>query len=255
MVDHQFADAGLAELYDQIQPPQERDDFRFYLQLAMSATSVLDVGCGTGALLHAARDAGHMGRLCGLDPAAGMLAQARRRGDVEWVLGDLGAAGWDGEFDLVVMTGHAFQVFVDDDELRGSLAAIHTALADDGRFVFETRNPAVRTWEQWVPENAVEVVTVDGDVLRIEDQIDTPVEGELVSFTTTYTVASWERPETSRSTLRFLDADALSGFLAEAGLAVEEVFGDWDRSLLTPASPEIIVSARTRSRSHPLNGL
>jgi len=42
----------------------------------MGAASVLDVGCGTGSMLHAARDAGHKGRLCGLVPAPGMLAQA-----------------------------------------------------------------------------------------------------------------------------------------------------------------------------------
>ncbi len=39
-----------------------------------------------------------------------MLDQARRRSDVEWVLGDLATAQWDREFDLAVMTGHAFQV-------------------------------------------------------------------------------------------------------------------------------------------------
>jgi SAM-dependent methyltransferase len=243
VVDRQFADAALAELYDIVQPPDERDDFRFYLQLVMSANAVLDVGCGTGALLHAARAAGHTGRLVGLDPAAGMLAQARKRGDVEWVLGDLGAARWDGEFDLVVMTGHAFQVFTEDGELRAALAAIRAALADGGRFVFETRNPAVRTWEQWVPENAVDVAIPGRGVLRMEDRVDLPVEGDLVSFTTTYTVPGWERPEESRSTLRFLDSAALAGFLAEAGLAVEECLGDWDGSPFTPASPEIIVSA------------
>ena len=44
-----------------------------------------------------------------------MLKQARKRHDIEWVLGDLGSTAWEQEFDLVVMTGHAFQVFVGDD--------------------------------------------------------------------------------------------------------------------------------------------
>jgi hypothetical protein len=42
------------------------------------------------------------------------------------------------------------------------------------------------------------------------------------------------------STLRFLDVDALSSFLAGAGLAIEARFGDWDRAPLTAPSPEII---------------
>ncbi|MEK8169819.1 winged helix-turn-helix transcriptional regulator [Streptomyces sp. M19] len=54
-------------------------DFTFYLPLVMSARSVLDVGCGTGALLRGARENGHTGRLCGLDPAVGMLEVARTR--------------------------------------------------------------------------------------------------------------------------------------------------------------------------------
>ena len=53
------------------------EDYRFYLPLIMSAEGVLDVGCGTGALLHWARETGHTGRLVGLDPAEGMLDVAR----------------------------------------------------------------------------------------------------------------------------------------------------------------------------------
>ena len=136
-VDRLFADARLAALYDAF--CAGRADFGFYLPLVMSSESVLDVGCGTGALLHAAREAGHTGRLCGLDPAEGMLEQARKRLDIEWILGDLASVRWKREFDLVVMTGHAFQVFVDDDALQASLKAVYSALAAEGRFVFETR--------------------------------------------------------------------------------------------------------------------
>ena len=121
MPDRLFTDLNLAALYDLFSPSDGRGDFAFYLPLIMSAEAVLDVGCGTGALLHRARDEGHAGRLCGLDPARGMIAQARKRWDVEWVLGEMGSVGWEREFDLIVMTGHAFQEFVGDDELRAAL--------------------------------------------------------------------------------------------------------------------------------------
>lgn len=87
-----------------------------------------------------------------------MLAVARRRGDVEWVAGTAASMAFDREFDLVVMTGHAFQVLVGDEELRASLTAIRRALADGGRFGFETRNPLARAWERWNPVNATDVV-------------------------------------------------------------------------------------------------
>jgi SAM-dependent methyltransferase len=242
VVDRLFAKPGLAALYDTFCPWAEHGDSAFYLALVLSANAVLDVGCGTGALLHHAREAGHAGRLCGLDPAAAMLDVARQRSDIEWVLGDLGSVGWAQEFDLVVMTGHAFQVFVTDDELRRSLAAIRSALTAGGRFAFETRNPQAREWERWVAENAVEVVS-GGGVVRMAQQVER-VEGELVHFTLTFSSPEWERPEVSHSTLRFLDVCALGAFLFDANLIIEEQFGDWDRSPLTDASPEIITIAR-----------
>jgi SAM-dependent methyltransferase len=230
MVDRQFSDAALAALYDRFCPWEERGDFDFYLPLVMSAASVLDVGCGTGALLHRARELGHTGKLCGLDPAEGMLEQARRRSDIDWVLGDLASVGWDQLFELVIMTGHAFQVLVSDDELRNSLGAIQAALTQDGRFVFETRNPLVRD--------------DSGVVVRMENEVETPIEGDVVSFTTTYTSSRWDRPQLSRSTLRFLGQEQLSLFLSGADMVIEEQFGDWDRQPLTETSPEIITFAR-----------
>jgi SAM-dependent methyltransferase len=246
VVDHAFSDDQLAALYDALNPWEPRGDYAFYLPLVMSAKSVLDVGCGTGALLHRARDAGHTGRLCGLDPAPGMLAQARRRTDIDWVLGDLASVDWAGEFDLVVMSGHVFQVFVSDDELRAALAKIRSVLTGDGRFAFETRNPAARAWERWTPDNAVEVTNASGASVRVWHEVETPVAGDVVRFTTTFTGAGWASPQTSRSTLRFLDAPSLSSFLSEAELLVDEQFGNWLGDPFIENSPEIITIARPR---------
>ncbi|WP_369261805.1 class I SAM-dependent methyltransferase [Streptomyces sp. R35] len=243
MADRSFSDVPLAALYDALNPWGPSDDF--YLDLVMSARSVLDVGCGTGRLLGRAREAGHQGRLCGLDPAAAMLVRARRReAGVEWVLGDLGCARWQREFDLVVMTGHAFQVLVGNEELRMALASVRDALSDEGRFVFETRNPAARAWESWTPERVREVTDAHGDVVRVWHEVESPVLGDRVTFTETFDHPAWQRPRVSRSTLRFLGADALSGFLGEAGLVVREQFGDWGRGPLTPSAPEIVTVAQ-----------
>jgi ubiquinone/menaquinone biosynthesis C-methylase UbiE len=244
MIDRHYADATLAELYDLQAPWGEPDDY-FYIQLVMAVASVLDVGTGTGMLLRAARRAGHSGRVVGLDPAAPMLEVGRRdRPDVEWVHGDLSTVAWEDAFDLVVMTGHAFQVLLTDDDLRSALAAIRRALTDEGRFAFETRNPAARAWESWTPDEVFEIVTPDGGIVHYSRAVNLPVEGEFVSFTQTYASATWDAPLLSRSTLRFLDTEALATFLTEAGFEIEAQYGDWDRSPLTPASPEIITLAR-----------
>lgn len=246
MVDRAFSEARLAAVYDRFNPWEGRGDFTFYLPLVMGAQSVLDVGCGTGELLRRARRDGHSGRLCGVDPAVGMLEVARAHGDIEWVLGDAGAVRGR-QFELVVMTGHAFQVLVGDAELRSMLAVIASVLTDDGRFAFETRNPLVREWETWNRRYSDVVLDAEGAVVRCVCRVAEPVEGELVSFTHTFTCDRWDQPEMSHSTLRFLDQDALGEFLAEAGLIVVEQFGDWDRSPLTAASPEIITVVRRRT--------
>jgi ubiquinone/menaquinone biosynthesis C-methylase UbiE len=244
VVDLAFSEPRLASLDDLFYPWEPRVDFSFYLPRVMAAEAVLDVGCGTGALLRGAREAGHTGKLCGLDPAAAMLDQARARPDIEWILGDLSSVDWDQEFNLVVMTGHAFQVLIEDDQLRASLAEIRSVLTEDGRFAFESRNPLIRPWESWTPDNAVETVGADGALVRMAHEVETPVHGDIVSFTATFSSPSWDRAEISRSTLRFLDADSLSSFLADASLAIDEQFGDWYQQPLTDTSPEIITIAR-----------
>ncbi len=246
MPDRLFSDARLAELYDVLHPAAPRGDFGFYLPLIMAAQAVLDVGCGTGALLDLARRAGHTGRLCGLDPAAGMLAQARKRPGIEWVLGDVGRVRWAGEFDLVVMTGHAFQVLISDDEVSSALAAIRAALTPSGRFAFETRNPAARAWERWTPAYVGEAADATGAVVRLWHEVDPPDGGELISFTSFFDSDDWDGPQLSRSTLRFLPAASLDAFLDRAGLAVRQRYGDWDASPLTSVSPEIITIAGRR---------
>lgn len=252
MPDPEFSDVRLAALYDPASPWEDRDDLAFYLPLVHSARSVLDVGCGTGALLRRARQEGHTGRLCGLDPAAAMLAVARTTPGVEWMLGDLGSVpGWDREFDLVVMTGHAFQVFLGDGEVRAASAVIARALTDGGRFVFETRNPLIRPWEDWHIRYSGDVVDAEGRVVRRACRVERPVRGDLVSFTYTYTAPHWPEPLHSRSTLRFLDAGRLTGLLAEAGLSVTERYGDWDRTPYEDTSPEIITVARRAAAPPP----
>ncbi|AKN69192.1 methyltransferase [Streptomyces sp. PBH53] len=244
MVDHAFADLSLAALYDRLNPWGPGDDF--YLGLLREAGSVLDIGCGTGQLLRRARAEGHRGRLMGLDPAAAMLVQARReRPDIEWVLGDVRVRHWREDFDLVVMTGHAFQELLTDEDIRTCLHAARAALRDGGRFVFETRNPGARAWERWTPDRVQEIIAADGTPVRVWHEVrgEGPDRGR-VRFTETYDGDGWPAPRVVHSVLRFLDAGALEDFLTEAGLRVVEQYGDWGRGPLGPDSPEIVTVAR-----------
>jgi ubiquinone/menaquinone biosynthesis C-methylase UbiE len=231
-----YLDPRLAVFYDQLNSWGPSDEF--YLDLAMSARSVLDVGCGTGRLLRRAREIGHSGRLVGLDPSAAMLDQAKSRTDIEWVLGDLGSVSFDHDFELVIMTGHVFQVFVTDEDIKTALTGVRSALHANGRYVFETLNPAPRPWERWTGSD--EVIAADGAIVTAANTEPRLIAPGVVEVVGRFSSPSWERDVLCPSKFRFVDVDALDTFLSDAGLTVVERYGSWDRRPFSDDSPEII---------------
>lgn len=240
-----FSDADAAALYDVLNPwdPARWPGDRFYHGLVMAADSVLDVGCGTGAMLAYARAHGHHGRLAGLDPDRAALNRARRRAGIEWVEGSAADARWKGEFDLATMTGHAFQCLVTDNELRASLAAIRAALHDGGRFAFETRHPQARAWQDWNPSHASDITDTAGRALRVWHDVES-VAGDVITVTETTARPDGTILRADRANLRFPGPQTLSTFLADAGFEIDAQYGDWHRGPITTTSQEIITIAR-----------
>ena len=236
-----YSDDQAAALYNVLNPWGASD--AYYLALAMAAPSVLDVGCGTGTMLHRAREAGHTGRLAGVDPDQAMLAIARQRDDIDWGTCTAAEMTWDAEFDLAVMMSHAFQNFITNDDLRASLAAIYRALVDGGRFAFETRNPAVREWEQWHPGNPMDVVNPAGRALRISYEVLSVV-GDVVTLTETTSDPDGPVLRVDEGKLRFLDEETLVRELEAAGFVIEAIHGGWAGEAFGPTSAEIVVTAR-----------
>jgi SAM-dependent methyltransferase len=240
-----YSEADAAALYDVLNPwdPGRSPGDRFYAEQVMAAGAVLDVGCGTGAMLTLAREQGHRGRLTGLDPDRAALARARRRADIEWVEAAVADARWAAEFDLATMTGHAFQCLVTEDDLLGSLTAIRAALRDGGRFVFETRHPQAHAWQDWNPARASGIVDGAGRPLRVWHEVES-VDGDVVTFTGMTAALDGTVLRVARTSLRFLGVAELGERLAAAGLAIEAQYGDWDCGPLTETSEEIITIAR-----------
>lgn len=248
-----FTDDDVAALYD-LRYPWDEQRFpadAFYTALVMAAGSVLDVGCGTGQMLHRARDLGHTGRLTGIDPDSAALNRARRRTDieVEWCDGaaaDIAAnAAWQQQrgFELATMVSHAFQCLISDDEVRASLAAVRGALADGGCFAFETRHPQARAWERWAAAEPDRVLDARGRELLVSSEIES-FTGGVVSMTETTSSPDGTALHVGHGRLRFLDLPELNALLAEAGFAVEAQYGDWQRGPITGESLEIVTIAR-----------
>ncbi|KXV10178.1 methyltransferase type 11 [Caballeronia megalochromosomata] len=243
-----YDDPRLVALYDVLNP--FAPDTAFYLALAESAQHVVDLGCGTGLLACELARRGQ--RVTGIDPSAQMLRVARSRpeGDkVTWIEGDASALPFVGAADLLVMTGHVAQVFLDDAAFLATLRAARRAIRPGGAIAFESRNPAARAWENWTRERSTRRVEApDGkmvDVWQERDPESDPSTTGRVAFTTHYRfMPAPGETLSATSELRFRTLDELARLLTDAGFARIDWYGDWNRAPVDETSRELIAVAR-----------
>lgn len=150
--------------YDEVSALRQAQDLDWVLDLAPSAPrSVLDLGCGTGALLDRARRRWPRATLAGIDGAEGRVGEARarlgpaadvRRGDLRHLGGVAAASPRDGgtaadpepaaagdAVDLITSTSVLHWLYPDEPAL---LRWVAEHLTTDGAFVLTTHHPHVR---------------------------------------------------------------------------------------------------------------
>lgn len=238
----EFTDPRLVSLYDIANPAGP--DTEFFLSLpGADDRTVLDVGCGTGMLAVEYSRAGL--QVVGVDPAQEMLRVARNRpgGDpVSWRQSNAADFDVPQRFDLAVMTSHVFQFFLDDDTSISSLRNIRRHLNDGGRLAFESRNPLDRAWERWTRDLTLRTVThpqLGSVTIWIESQ---GLQNDVVRSTLHYEAPGMSA--TADNQMRFPSRDVIANQLDAADFMIENLYGNWDRSSLTEASPEFIIVAR-----------
>ena len=231
MPDLIFSDPRLASVYDAFDGP--RDDLDLYLGIAdeLGASSVLDLGCGTGCLGVLLARTGRT--VVGVDPALASLELARAKSSlVTWIHGDATTLP-PLRVDLAVMTGNVAQVFLGDEEWEAALRGTRAALRPGGWLVFETRRPERRAWEDWAtrPERTVGGVTERLEVLDVRLP--------FVSFRHTYRFPDGTEAA-SDSTLRFRACDEVADSLVACGFRVLDVRDAPDR----PGAEHVFVAER-----------
>lgn len=238
-----YTDPRLVVLYD-IENTRGAD-FDFYLDLAaeMEARTIIDFGCGTGALTVELALDGR--RVIGIDPAAGMLDIARRRTGaekVEWVEGDATALGTP-EANLIIMTGNVAQVFLNDAEWSETLRQLHDSLRSGGVLAFESRNPDDRAWERWTPEATYEEFDSPNGPMSSWLEVNRVEEG-LVYMTGHNVFKTTGETLLASDTLRFRSQEELRDSLEKAGFKIEDVYGNWQREPFMTSSRLMIFVAR-----------
>jgi SAM-dependent methyltransferase len=246
MSDH-YNQPELADLYDDENAWDASADFYLDLARRLGARSLLDIGCGTGTVTRGIAAATGCSAV-GLDPAAPMLAVARRKSAAEaidWIEGDARSTRLGRAFDLIIMTGHAFQGLVSAEDQAALLATIAAHLNPDGRFAFDTRNPAAREWLEWTPDLSRRVIdTADHGAVEIWDEQKMDAETGILDVVEHYRILASGKRLRSDFRLRFSTQSALADAITAAGLVVENWFGDWDRRPFAGNGREIIVVGR-----------
>ncbi|MDF1750923.1 MAG: class I SAM-dependent methyltransferase [Alphaproteobacteria bacterium] len=238
-----YTDPRLAQVYDSLNPWAA--DQQFYTDLAgQSPKRILDMGCGTGLLAVELARRGHT--VIGADPAEAMLDIARNRPDgdrVTWILSDAAGLTLPDLVDLIVMSGHAFQVFLTDMEIEAALNTYFKLLSPNGTLSFETRNPAFESWRTWIPEKSFEEIIVEGvGAVAVHNDI---VEGSRnrVAYETHFTFPDGQK-HVGIGHLRYLEVDEVMEHLHKAGFSQVALYGDWDGNPVADNRPEIIAVAQ-----------
>jgi len=234
-------DPRIVGLYDGDNPGGA--DHAFYRALAdeRSASSILDLGCGTGILTVTFSRPGRT--VVGVDPSPSMLAYARRRPGAEtvsWQLGDSRHIPTTG-FDLAVMTGNAAQHVPESDWSR-TLSDLRAALTEGGTLAFESRNPAARAWEGWSSPERTTRETAHGTLVEWMDAEETAP--GVVKLTAHNLFVEQEETVVETELIHFREAGTITASLEAAGFEVEAVYGDWHRHPFTGDEPIMVFVAR-----------
>lgn len=239
----QFSDPRLVASYDALNALGKDSEFFCELASKLSAKTIIDLGCGTGLLTCELAKRGH--EMIGIEPAGRMLDIARNKpyaDKVQWIEGgDEKFAGLTA--DMILMTSHVAQFFLDNNAWQAMLQAAYKALKPGGHIVFDSRTPIFppyQTWPTEVSPRRVEDPTV-GAIDWWYKLLE--IKGDRVRYQLYYHFIHSDETVVSTDELIFRSRDELTKSLESAGFKVETVYGDWDSSLATPTGPEMIFVA------------
>jgi hypothetical protein len=172
-----------------------------------------------------------------------MLDVAKRKPHaepVEWVESSAQSYRSHRRFDLIIMTGHVFQVLLTDADAPAVLDNMRGHLKKRGRVVLETRNPSVDWAGEWAGRRRGVRMPLGGQLIETLDILGR--DGGLISFRTSYCLPHLTL--TTNSTLRFPSRQHVEASIARSGLVLRDVLGDWDGGPFDAArSREVILIA------------
>ncbi|OMF46503.1 class I SAM-dependent methyltransferase [Paenibacillus amylolyticus] len=217
-------------VYDQINHWGKDDEFFLSLLKRLQVESIADLGCGTGRWTTHLVQCGY--KITAIDPNEEAIEMARSKdnsGNVNWIIGD-SADLQTNTYDAVIMTANVAQVFLTDDSWKRVISDVFRSLKIGGHFIFDTRNPLVKGWEEWEKDKTPDLAKdrLSGDPLEIYTEYegfegDTYTFYEIVKNTKTDKVLVHEKMQ-----LRFRNQEEFDESLKQIGFSKIKTYGDWE---------------------------
>lgn len=217
-------------VYDQINHWGKDDEFFLALLKKINVKKIADLGCGTGRLTTHFAKAGY--HITAVDPNEEAIEYAKNKkypGEVTWIVGDSSDLQTNA-FDTVIMTANVAQVFLTDKSWQQVISDAYRALKPAGHFIFDTRNPLARAWEQWekdmTPDVAINQET--GEPLEIWTEYEGFVDDIYTFYETVKNARTDEVLIHEKMQLKFRTQEELYESLQRVGFSQIQVYGDWE---------------------------
>lgn len=217
----------------------------FIMRQAAGATSIADLGCGTGR--HLALFARSGAKLAGVDPEESMIRKARELLGPEAQLVCCGMEeadrDLDGDRDLILCLGNSLSHLTTPADLARTMAAVAALLRPGGTFLAQTVHFEKVLRLAKSPFEDRRITTPTGENLTFSRRYLFDRLPELLDFEVRLTRGD-EELVCDRIPLRPITLEELELALGSAGLELEKVWGDWTGRERDSEAPATIVRAR-----------
>ena len=207
---------------------------------------ILDVGAGLGRITSAVA---HDVPAVGIDISVELLARTRQRLEPEsraqFVVADMRRATFARDFDLIIAASDPFSHLTSLSDRRRALRAVAEQLSWDGRFVLEGLYRSRKVFEP--PERRIPHAA---GVLSISESWRPIGARELWNARYRYRDRRGEGEETiveASFVARAWDPAEIRPFFASCGLAIEELWGDFDHRRFSLSASRLLVVARRKT--------